>query len=324
MSVSAKSDQEGFLRMVGAIDIGGTKIAVGLVDPMGRVVVKQEISTGAEKSFDEAIDGTIQALSALLSSTGHQLDGIGIGCTGPVDPLTGVLGDVNTLPLWTGRNLVEHLSRHFGVSAAVENDADAVALGEALCGAGKGKESVVCITVGTGIGGGVMLNGQVYRGVKGNHPELGHQIIDPTGPQCTCGQRGCWESLASGPAMALWMQENTTPRDESKVLTAKEICDLAQAGDGLAMRAVQREARYLAIGVANVIACFLPEIVLLGGSVMKSAQLFLPEIRAMSGGCQIVPSRLCEIALVSLGDDAGLTGAAQVWHQRFQNSRSLL
>ena len=90
------------------------------------------------------------------------------------------------------------------------------------------------------------------------------------------------------------------------------------------MRAVQREGSYLAIGVANVIACFLPEIVLLGGSVMKSAQLFLPEIRAMTGGCQIVPSHLCEIALVSLGDDAGLIGAAQVWHQRFQNTRSLL
>src|SRR5277367_4204276 len=109
MSVSEKSGQEGFPGMVGAIDIGGTKIAVGLVDPMGRVLVKQEIPTGAEKSFDEAMGGTIQALSALLRSTGCQLDGIGIGCTGPVDPLTGVLGDVNTLPLWTGRNLVEHL-----------------------------------------------------------------------------------------------------------------------------------------------------------------------------------------------------------------------
>jgi glucokinase len=310
--------------MVGAVDIGGTKIAVGLVDPAGRVVVKQEIPTDAEKGFDVAMDSTIHVLSELLNATGHPLDGIGIGCTGPVDPLTGLLGDLNTLPLWTGRNLVEHLSRHFGVSAAVENDADAVALGEAVCGAGKGRESVVCITVGTGIGGGMMLDGRVYRGVKGNHPELGHQIIDPTGPQCTCGQRGCWESLASGPAMALWMQENTTPRGEGRALSAKEICELAQAGDALAMRAVEREAQFLAIGVANVIACFLPEIVLLGGSVMKSAHLFLPQIRAKANGCQIVPGHLCEIALVSLGDDAGLIGAAQVWYQRFQNTRSLL
>lgn len=312
------------MRMVGAVDIGGTKIAVGLVDEAGHVLVKQEIPTDAEKGFDVAMEATIEALSALLRSTGGPLQGIGVGCTGPVDPLTGVLGDLNTLPLWTGRNLVEHLSRHFGVFAAVENDADAVALGEARCGAGRGKDSVVCITIGTGIGGGVMLNGQVYRGVRGNHPELGHQIIDPTGPLCTCGQHGCWESLASGPAMELWMQENTAPQNEQKPLTAKEICRLAENGHELAMRAVQREGRYLAIGIANVITCFLPEVVLLGGSVMKSAQLFLPEIRAMIGGCQIVPSHLCEISLVSLGDDAGLIGAAQVWHQHFQNTRSLL
>ncbi len=310
--------------MVGAVDIGGTKIAVGLVDPLGRVIVQEEFPTEPDKGFDVAMDGVIRVLSRQLHSTGCKLDGIGIGCTGPVDPLTGVLGDVNFFPNWIGRNLAEHLSGHFGVSAAVENDADAVALGEALCGAGKGKDSVVCITIGTGIGGGVMLNGQVYRGVKGNHPELGHQIIDPAGPQCTCGQRGCWESLASGPAMALWMEENMPPDNELKAVTARDVCELAQRGDPLAIRAAQREARYLAIGITNVITCFLPDVVLLGGSVMKSAPLFLPKIRSMIGGCQIVPSHLCEIALVSLGGDAGLIGAAQVWNQRFQNTRSLL
>jgi glucokinase len=214
---------------------------------------------------------------------------------------------------------VEHLSTHFGVSTAVENDADAVAIGEAFCGAGKGKESVICITIGTGIGGGMILRGQVYRGVQGSHPELGHHILDPMGPLCTCGQRGCWESLASGPAMAAWMQEQGGP-----AVTAKELCRLAEQGDALALQAVHREARYLATGIANVITCFLPDMVLLGGSVMKSAHLFLPEIRSMVGHCQIVPSHLCEIALVWLGDDAGLIGAAQVWYQRFQKTRSLL
>ncbi len=310
--------------MVGAVDIGGTKIAVGLVDTLGRVIIQEEFPTEPDKGFDLAMDGVIQVLSTQLKTTGHTLDGIGIGCTGPVNSLTGELGDVNFFPTWIGRNLAQHLSCHFGVSAAVENDADAVALGEAICGAGKGKESVVCITIGTGIGGGVMLNGQVYRGAKGNHPELGHQIIDPAGPQCTCGQYGCWESLASGPAMSSWMEHNRTPGDPPKAVTAKEICRLAERGDPLAIRAVQREARYLAIGIANVITCFLPDILLLGGSVMKSAQLFLPDIRAMVGGCTIVPSHLCEIALVSLGDDAGLIGAAQVWTQRFQHTRSLL
>jgi glucokinase len=99
---------------------------------------------------------------------------------------------------------------------------------------------------------------------------------------------------------------------------------LAQSGDALATRAVQREARYLAIGIANVITCFLPDMVLLGGSVMKSAELFMPEILSMTGSCSIVPSHLCEIGLVSLGEDAGLIGAAQVWNQRFQKTRSSL
>ncbi len=305
--------------MVGAVDIGGTKIAVGLVDATGRVVTRQELPSGADQTFDDAMSVTIAALTAQLSATGAQLDGIGIGCTGPVDPLTGALGNTNTLPLWRGRNLVEHLSAHFGVSTAVENDADAVALGEAFCGAGKGKDSVICITIGTGIGGGMMLRGQVYRGAQGNHPELGHQILDPMGPLCTCGQRGCWESLASGPAMASWMQEQG-----GQALNAKEVCRLAEQGDPLALRAVQREARYLATGIANIITCFLPDMVLLGGSVMKSPHLFLPQIRSAVGHCQIVPSHLCEIALVSLGDTAGLIGAAQVWHQRFQQTRSLL
>ena len=307
------------LHAVGAIDIGGTKIAVGLVDAAGRVVSKQEFPSGAEQSFEDAMAASIAALSAQLASSGAKLDGIGIGCTGPVNPLTGVLGDVNTLPLWFGRNLVETLSSHFGVSTAVENDADAVAIGEALCGAGKGKDSVICITVGTGIGGGIILRGQIYRGAQGNHPELGHQVLDPMGPVCTCGQRGCWESLACGPAMAAWVREQG-----GGTVTAQEVCRLAEHGDALALQAVQREARYLGTGIANVITCFLPDMVLLGGSVMKSSHLFLPEIRSMAGHCQIVPSHLCEVALVSLGDDAALIGAAQVWHQRFQPTRSLL
>jgi glucokinase len=305
--------------MVGALDIGGTKIAVGLVNETGQVLAKQEFPTNQSMGFDAAMDKMIRVLTKQLASTGSTLTGIGIGCTGPVDPLTGILGDVNTLPTWVGRNLVDPLSQHFGVPTAVENDADAVVLGEAQRGAGKAVDSLVCITIGTGIGSGVMLHGEIYRGVKGNHPELGHQVLDPSGPLCTCGQNGCWESLASGPAMEQWMHENTTRK-----LTAREICHLAQIGDEQAQQAVQREARYLAFGIANVITCFLPDMLLLGGSVMKSADLFLPVIRSISGACSIVPSHLCTIDLVSLGEDAGLIGAAQVWNQRFHKTRSSL
>ncbi|MGO8720545.1 MAG: ROK family protein [Acidobacteriaceae bacterium] len=309
--------------MVGAVDIGGTKIAVGLVDELGQIAAKQEFPTSVDRGFEFAMARVAEALKAQIASTHCQLEGIGMGCTGPVDPISGVLGNVNLLPGWEEMNPVELLSREFDISTAIENDADAVAIGEAMCGVGKGKQSLVCITVGTGIGSGVIIHGDVYRGVRGNHPELGHQIIEPAGPLCTCGLHGCWESLASGTAMALWMQTEYPSAHSEKHLTAKEICNLAQQGNGPAMRAVQREARYLGIGIVNVITCFLPEVVLLGGSVMKSANLFLPQIRdAISSGCQIVPGHLCEVSLASLGDDAGLIGAAQVWYHRFQKSRS--
>lgn len=309
--------------MVGAVDIGGTKIAVGLVDEFGKIAAKQEFPTSVDLGFEFAMGRVAETLKAQIASTQCTLNGIGLGCTGPVDPISGVLGNVNLLPGWEGANPVQSLSQEFNVSAAIENDADAVAIGEAMRGVGKGKQSVVCITVGTGIGSGVIIHGDVYRGVEGNHPELGHQIIDPTGPLCTCGLRGCWESLASGPAMALWMQTEYPSAHSEEHLTAREICRLAQQGNEPAMRAVHREALYLGIGIANVITCFLPEVLLLGGSVMKSANLFLPTIRETVGsGCQIVPGNLCKVALASLGSDTGIIGAAQVWYHRFHQSRS--
>ncbi len=315
--------QEGLASMVGAVDIGGTKIAVGLVDELGRIAAKDEFPTCVDRGFEVAMGRVAETLRTQIASTHCQLQGIGIGCTGPVDPVSGVLGNVNLLTGWEGKNPVDRLSREFNIFAAIENDADAVAIGEAMCGIGKGKRSLVCITVGTGIGSGVIIHGEVYRGVEGNHPELGHQIIEPAGPLCTCGLYGCWESLASGPAMALWMQENAPSEYSGKDLTAEDICILAQQGNEPAIRAVQREAKYLGIGIANVITCFLPEVLLLGGSVMKSAHLFLPRIKeTIDSGCQIVPGYLCQVSPTTLGDYAGLIGAAQVWYYRFTKPRS--
>ena len=139
---------------------------------------------------------------------------------------------------------------------ALENDADAGALAEAAWGAGQGKSRLIYITVGTGIGGGIILDGELYRGVDGAHPELGHQVIDPSGPPCSCGFRGCWESLAAGPAMAAWAQSQSPANDSYR--TAKQICQLAQKGDELARRAAEREAYYLGLGIANLINLFTP------------------------------------------------------------------
>jgi glucokinase len=307
--------------LIGAVDIGGTKIAVGMVDDAGRVLSKLESPTDAHRGYSNGLERMIGMLRETARDAGVEISGIGIGSTGMVYPFSGAFGDVDFLPGWRGNNPVKDLAQAFSVTVALENDADASALGEASWGAGKGKSRLIYVTVGTGIGGGIILDGQLYRGADMAHPEISHHVIDPSGPLCTCGFRGCWESLATGPAMVEWFKTNATadcryPAD----LSAKQICQLAQQGDALARRALEREAYYLGLGLANLINLFVPDVIVLGGSVMKSASLFLEGVRKIiRQGCRFVPFEKTELALASLGEDANLIGAARVWHHRFKD-----
>jgi glucokinase len=305
--------------MIGAIDIGGTKIAVGVVDDAGRVLSHTQCPTDAKGGYREARARIENMLRSMVAAAGVQLTGIGIGSTGPVDPFTGQFGAVNFFPAWCGENPVADLARTFNMRVAMENDADAAALAEAGWGAGRNKKRLIYVTVGTGIGAGIILDGQLYRGVDGSHPELGHHVIDPSGPLCDCGFHGCWESLAAGPAMVSWMTGKMPENAPHRAgLTARRICELAQQGDQLAVQAVNREAHYLGLGLANLVTMFAPDAIVLGGSVMKSAVLFLEEIRrTIARCCQFVPYDKTELALASLGEDANLIGAARVWHHRF-------
>jgi glucokinase len=305
--------------MIGAVDIGGTKIAVGVVDDAGRVLAKDECATDVQSGFDDAMRRVTNMLRKCAELAAVRLQGIGIGCAGPVDSKTGRLGNVNNLPGWEGGNPVEVLSRAFGLPAALENDADAAALGELRWGAGKSKARLLYVMVGTGIGVSVILNGEVYRGVNGCHPEIGHHIIDPAGPRCTCGARGCWESFAAGPAISAWWRENSSGEGGNANLTAREICARAADSDEGARRAVEHEGYYLGLGLANLVTVFAPDAIVLSGCVMKSAHLFLDRAReVIRQNCRLVPAECVEIALASLGEDAGLIGAAQVWNHRFE------
>ncbi len=302
--------------MIGAVDIGGTKLAVGLVDEQGKVLARREVATGPESTYSAGLESILVMLREMAKSARVEITGIGIGSTGPVDPLTGELGEVDFLPHWRRQNPVQDLAKLLGVKVALENDADAGALAEAGWGTGQDKSRLIYITVGTGIGGGIILDGKLYRGVGAAHPELGHQVIDLSGPPCSCGFNGCWEALAAGPAMSAWAQSQSATSDSYQ--TAEQICEMARKGDVLARRAVEREAHYLGLGIANLINLFTPDTIVLAGSLMKSASLFLEEIRGTIGrGCRFVPYEKTEIALASLGDDANLIGAARVWHHRF-------
>jgi glucokinase len=303
--------------LIAAIDIGGTKIAVGMVDDAGRVVGRAEAPTAAERGYPAGLE----KISAMLRevSGGRTIGGIGIGSTGMLDPMTGAFGDADFLPGWEGRNPVEDLSRAFGVSAAIENDGDAGALAEAYWGAAKGKRRVVYVTVGTGIGGGVILDGQLYRGVAMSHPEVGHHVVDASGPQCSCGFRGCWEALAAGSAMESWYEESLPAEERGGVAaTAAQICQLAREGREHAKRAVEREGYYLGLGLANLTSLFVPEVIVLGGGMMQSAELYLAKIReVIRSGCRFVPAEKTEIRPASLGEHSNLIGAAMVWQHRF-------
>jgi len=305
--------------LIGAVDIGGTKIAVGIVDDDGRVLARRECPTAPDRGYQHALGNIREMLQATASTAKTEVSGIGIGSTGPLNALTGEFEDVNFFPNWKGENPVEDLAKIFHVKVAMENDGDAAALGEAGWGAGRHKKSLMYVTVGTGIGTGLIVDGRLYRGVDGSHPEVGHHLIDPSGPPCVCGFRGCWESLAAGPAMAEWMKKEAPAdyahRDD---LTARRICELARCGDALARRAVERETYYLGLGLANLVTIFSPDAIVMGGSIMKSADLFLDGVRKIiRESCRLVPSDRTELALASLGEEANLIGAARVWHHRF-------
>lgn len=307
--------------MLGAVDIGGTKIAAGAVDDAGHVVTRNECPTEASRGFDDAMRRVASLLWQSAERTGGKLQGIGIGCAGPLDSMTGVVGNANNLQGWQGGNPVRLLSQEFGIPVALENDANAAALGELRWGAGSRESRFLYVTVGTGIGVSVILEGKVYRGADGCHPEIGHHVLDPAGPLCTCGARGCWESLAAGPAMTAWLKENS-PASYIGNLNASQICLRAQDSDEWAQRAVEREGYYLGLGMSNLITLFAPEAIVLGGSVMKSAHLFLDRIHAViRQNCKLVPAGRVDIRLASLGSDVGLIGAAEVWRQRFEAVR---
>jgi glucokinase len=301
--------------MIGALDIGGTKIAAGMVDEAGHVLAFTSCPTDPAGSVEVAIDRMISMLRQSADEAGQTLQGIGIGCTGPVNPEQGTVGKVQFMPTWEGANLVQMLSSQLGVSVALENDADAAALGEWAWGAGVGTRNFMLVTVGTGIGVGLVLDGKLYRGAGSAHPEIGHHVIDPSGPLCFCGAHGCWEVLSSGPALERWYLEH---HPHSSPLSAREICSLAGQGISEAQEAVKRISHYFAIGLANLVTLFLPECIALGGGLMQAYPLFRDEIHTViSSSCGLVPHENVRILPAALGARTGLVGAARVWLSRY-------
>jgi glucokinase len=289
------------------IDIGGTKVALALVDARGTIQQRITLATEAALGFERAVERAGDAIARLLEAgrvAGPGLAGIGIGCAGPVDPARGLINNPYTLEGWNGCDIVTPLHSRFGVPVRLENDADVAALGECQAGAGRGSDRVVMLTFGTGVGGGVVLDGSIYRGAAGEHPELGHLLVRPHGPPCYCGARGCLESVASGTAMAEAGRAHGWE-------TARELFTAADDGDSTARELVAGVVEAVVRAAWTLTHTFLPERLVLGGGIMEEHfDRFAGPIQSqLARASQFTPANV-RVSKAVLGNEAGVVGAA--------------
>ncbi len=288
------------------IDIGGTKTVVAAVDASGRVHARANFQTDSERGFSTVLAELAENVRRVLTEarwTAEGLSGIGIGCAGPLNPVRGTIHNPYTLPGWDGADIVTPLRDLFRVPVRLENDADAAALGEFQFGAGRDANPLVMVTLGTGIGGAVLLNGRIYRGVNGEHPELGHLPVLPDGPECYCGARGCWESLASGTAITA--AAKPFGFHDSRAVFA------AAPGDTRAAAIVQRAVNATATAAWTLLHTVLPQRIILGGGIGEEHfELFAGAGRQRISRATQIPTSGVEIVKAHLGNDAGVIGAA--------------
>jgi len=295
--------------LAAGVDIGGTKIAVGLVDRAGEIVAETSFPTEAALGFERGVGRIIAAVDTLLGQIGHTraaLAGVGIGCAGPVHPGRGTIDNPHTLPTWDGVDIVSPLMAEFGLKVVLENDADAAAVGEAYFGAGAGKRSVVMLTYGTGIGSGALFDGRIYRGAMQTHPELGHLPCDPSGPECYCGIRGCFESIASGTAIS-------AAGEAAGIGDARAVFAAYQAGDAAACKIIDRALLATHTAVWAIQHSLLPERIILGGGIIDDHfELFAGAARRAIDGAVMNPRGATDVVRAALGNRAGIVGAAQL------------
>jgi glucokinase len=296
-----------------ALDIGGTKLAAGVVGPDGAVQGFVVTPTLLERGPDDAVDRLFELGRRAVHESGLGWEGveaIGIGCGGPLDSERGVLIAPPHLPGWNDIPITTLATSAFGRPAVLDNDATAAAAGELRFGAGRGKQNLVYLTLSTGVGGGVVIDGRLHRGPSGNGGELGHVTVDWHGRRCRgCGRRGCLEAYASGTSIAEAAHE-AGMRDA----TAADVAQAARAGDPVAVKVWDEMCEALACGVTSIVNLFEPEVVVLGGGVVRSGEQLLAPVRALVA--EQVMGVNVQIVATQFGDAVGVVGAATVAYER--------
>ena len=264
------------------IDIGGTKISLALGTAQGRILTRREIPTRTGTKTKVCIKELTACLVTLIKGFAipkKKILGIGVGCPGAVNAQKGVLPRSPNLPGWTGLPLRNILKKATGLPVSLANDANAAALGESFFGAGKKSKNFIYITVSTGIGGGIVINGQLYEGSSFVAGEIGHMSIVPEGRKCNCGQKGCLEAYASGTAIGNFVRERMAQSNArvwksltgNKRFHAQQVGMAAREGHKLSIESYRQAGYYLGIGIANLLNILNPEQVVIGGGVLKSA-----------------------------------------------------
>ncbi|KUJ54495.1 glucokinase [Streptomyces albus subsp. albus] len=306
------------------VDIGGTKIAAGVVDEEGAIL---DISTVPTPSTPE---GVIDAIADAVRdvSAGHAVEAVGIGAAGYVDDKRATVLFAPNIN-WRHEALKDKVEQRVGLPVVVENDANAAAWGEYRFGAGQGHDDVVCITLGTGLGGGIIIGGRLHRGRFGVAAEFGHLRVVPDGLLCGCGSQGCWEQYASGRALVRYARQraNAAPENAATLLAlgdgspqgiqGKHISDAARQGDPVAIDSFRELARWAGAGLADLASLFDPSAFIVGGGVSDEGDLVLDPIRKSFRrwlvGSQWRPH--AQVLAAQLGGKAGLVGAADLARQ---------
>jgi len=304
------------------IDVGGTNVKIALVNEQGSIIYSNSIPTRAEMGYEYTINNMKEAITDLLKETKSEpkdIEGMGFGFPGQIDCQKGVVRLAPNIPGWVDVPIAEIMEKEFGIPTRVDNDVRCAALGELNFGAGVGCENLICITVGTGIGSGLIVNGKLVRGASNAAGEIGHIKLDiKGGPLCGCGDRGCLEAFASGPSIVAMAEEYIKGGKSTKYrelanpdITPYVVSEAAKLGDPVAKRIFTIMGEYIGIGLTSVVNLLNPEKIIIGGGVAAAGDILMDPIketiikRAMpiSGAAvQVVPAQL--------GNTAGVIGAS--------------
>ncbi|BFH64519.1 ROK family protein [Paenibacillus azoreducens] len=308
------------------VDLGGTKIATGMLDQTGSLLERSQKATAGLQSSEEVIATIVDTITEVRGR--QEIAGVGVASPGMVDSRSGVILNGVNLPDWDGISLQAELERRLGISVRLINDANAAAWGEYVYGAGRGSQSMVYVTLSTGIGSGLVLDGRLYTGASSFAGELGHTVINPDGIQCGCGQNGCWETYSSGTAIARLAREAIAAAGTQSLMTAladkegtavsaKHVFEAAGAGDEIAQKTMEHVIHYTGLGLMNIIHSFNPDCIVIGGGVSRAGDAFFAPLIRKTEELILEPYRgTCTIKPAELRDDVGIIGAAALFVDR--------